>query len=76
MLASFHTSKGARKMRHEPTSGYEDPNLKYRVTWRSVEESGKTYEEVFTSRDQGWDFYQDMQMSPRAYGAKWEHIPT
>jgi len=63
-------------MRHEPTSGYEDPSLKYRVTWRSVEESGKTYEKVFTSRDQGWDFYQDMQKSPRAYGATWEHIPA
>ncbi|MEV8183378.1 hypothetical protein [Specibacter sp. NPDC078692] len=63
-------------MRHEPTSGYEDSSLKYRVTWRSVEESGKTYEKVFTSRDQGWDFYQDVQKSPDAYGATWDHIPA
>ena len=77
MLTSPHTSKGAQKMRHEPTSGYEDPSLKYRVTWKSLEEDdGKIYEEVFTSRDQGWDFYQDMQKSPSAYGATWEHIPA
>lgn len=33
-------------MRHEPTSGYEDPSKAYRVTSSSVEESGKTYEEM------------------------------
>lgn len=64
-------------MRHEPTSGYEDSSLNYRVTWRSLEEDdGKTYEKVFTSRDQGWDFYQDKQKSSRAYGATWDHIPV
>lgn len=63
-------------MRHEPTSGFEDPDLNYRVTWRSVNEGGTTHERIFTSRDQGWDFYQDMQKSPRAYGATWEHIPA
>jgi hypothetical protein len=57
-------------VRHEPTSGYEDASLNYRVTWRSVD-SGEPHEEVFTSRDQGWDFYQDMQRSAHAYGATW-----
>lgn len=64
-------------MRHEPTSGYEDPDLNYRVTWKSVDEGGgETHERVFTSRDQGWDFYQDMQKSAHAYGATWEHISS
>jgi hypothetical protein len=63
-------------MRHEATSGYEDRNLNYRVTWRSVEEGGKTYEKVFTSRDHGWDFYQDMQKSANAYDATWDFIPA
>jgi hypothetical protein len=53
-------------MRHEPTSGYEDASLNYRVTWRSVDEGGKTYERVFTSRDQGWDFKEDMEKSANA----------
>lgn len=76
MLISLHTPKGARKMRHEPTSGYEDPSLNYRVTWRSMKESGKTYEKVFTGRDEGWDFYQNRQRSADAYGETWEHIPA
>lgn len=66
-------------MRHEPTSGYEDPSLNYRVTWKSLsleKDDGTVHEKVFTSRDQGWDFYQDMQKSPRASGATWEHIPA
>lgn len=63
-------------MRHEPSSGYEDSSLNYRVTWRSVDEDGQTHERLFTNRDQGWDFYQDMQSSPRAYSATWEHIPA
>lgn len=66
-------------MRHEPTSGYEDPSLNYRVTWKSLsleKDDGAICEKVFTSRDQGWDFYQDMQKSPRAYGVTWEHIPA
>lgn len=63
-------------MRHEPTSGYEDPSLNYRVTWRAVDEAGQTHERTFTSRDQGWDFYQDMKKSSRAYAATWEHIPA
>lgn len=63
-------------MRHEPSSGYEDPSLNYRVTWRSVDEGGTTHEEIFTSRDQGWDFYQSKQKSPNAYAATWEHIPA
>lgn len=63
-------------MRHEPTSGYEDPSLNYRVTWRSVDEGGTTHDEVFTSRDQGWDFYQQKQGSAGAYDVTWEHIPA
>ena len=63
-------------MRHEPTSGFEDSTLNYRVTWRSVDEGGKTYEKIFTSRDHGWDFHQDKQRSPHAYSATWEHIPA
>ena len=62
-------------MRHGPTSGYEDSSLNYRVTWKSlVDDDGTTYEEVFTSRDQGWDFYQDKRRSPRTYGATWDFI--
>ena len=61
-------------MRHEPTSGYEDPNLNYRVTWQPMDGSGTTQERVFTSRDQGWDFYQDMQKSAGALAVTWDHI--
>lgn len=64
-------------MRHEPTSGYEDPNLNYLVTWKLFEdEGGEAHEQVFTSRDQGWDFYQDKLKSRRSYGATWAHIPA
>ena len=63
-------------MRHEPTSGYEDSSLNYRVTWKSVDGGNETHERVFTNMDHGWDFYQDMQKSPGAYGATWEHIPA
>lgn len=63
-------------MRHEPTSGYEDETLNYRVTWKAFDESGKIYEDTFTSRDEGWDFYQQKKKSPRAYGTTWEHIPA
>ena len=62
-------------MRHEPTSGIEDPALNYRVTWKDMD-SGETRERIFTSRDHGWDFYQDMQKARYAYGATWEHIPA
>lgn len=63
-------------MRHEPTNGYEDPSLNYRVTWRSVDECGATHERVFASRDHGWDFYQDPQKSAEAYAVTWDHIPA
>ena len=63
-------------MRHEPTSGYDDPSLNYRVTWQSVDESGATHERVFDDRDNGWDFYQDKQGSADAYGVTWDHIPA
>lgn len=67
--------KGSMKMRHEPTSGYEDPALNYRVTWKSLDEDDDNlYEEIFTSRDQGWDFYQAKKKSARAYGATFDHI--
>lgn len=61
-------------MRHEPTSGHDDPSLHYRVTWHSVDEAGMAYERIFTERDQVWDFYQDMQGSARAYSVTWEHV--
>jgi len=63
-------------MRHEPRSGVEDASLNYLVTWRSVDDNGTTKERVFTSRDEGWDFYQDMQKSPGAYAETWDHIPA
>ena len=63
-------------MRHEPTSGYEDPTLNYRVTWRSVDEGGATHEETFTSRDTGWDFYESQKKSAGAYSVTWKHIPA
>lgn len=55
-------------MRHEPTSGIDDPNLNYRVTW--VGHTGETFERIFESRDEGWDFYQSKS------DATWEHIPA
>ncbi len=58
-------------MRHEPSSGFEDESLNYRVTW---EAGGETHEEIFTNRDQGWDRYQQMQRD--ASNATWEHIPA
>lgn len=61
-------------VRHEPTSGIEDASLNYRVAWRSVAESGATHERIFTNRDHGWDFYQDMQKGAGAYNVTWEHI--
>jgi hypothetical protein len=75
-LASFGTPREHDGMRHEPTSGYEDSSLNYRVTWRSVDEGGKTYERVFTSTDDGWDFKEDKERSANAYGVTWEHIPA
>lgn len=68
--------EGEGEVRHEPTSGYEDPSLNYRVTWRSVDEGGTTHEQVFTSRDQGWDFYEQKQKSADAYAVTWDHIPA
>lgn len=63
-------------MRHEPTSGYEDPSKNYRVTWKEVDGDGEVFEEVFTSRDQGWDFYESKKGSSKSYGATWDHIPA
>lgn len=63
-------------MRHEPTSGYEDSSLNYRVAWRSVDEAGAHHERIFTSRDHAWDFYEDMKKSAKVYAVTWEHIPA
>jgi hypothetical protein len=41
-----------------------------------VDEGGETCERVFTSRDQGWDFKEDMERSAKAYDVTWEHIPA
>lgn len=67
---------GEPEVRHEPTSGYEDPGLNYRVTWRSVDDGGTTHERIFTSRDDGWDFCEDKRRSANAYAVTWEHIPA
>lgn len=61
-------------MRHEPTSGYEDPSLNYRVTW--MVDGGEVHERIFTSRDQGWDFCESKRKSADAYKVTWEHIPA
>lgn len=63
-------------MRHEPTSGYEDATLNYRVAWTIMDSGGQRDEQIFISRDEGWDFYQSMQKSHRAYNVTWEHIPA
>lgn len=64
-------------MRFEPTSGYEDSSLNYRVTWDSVDDEGVTsHEQIFTSRDQGWGFYENMKRTAGAYAVTWEHIPA
>jgi hypothetical protein len=63
-------------MRHEPSSGYEDPALNYRVTWQVMDGGGDVHEEIFTSRDAGWDFYEMKQRSAKSYNATWEHIPA
>ena len=63
-------------MRYEPSSGYEDPSLKYHVTWRSVDEGGATHEKIFTSRDHGWDVDEQMRKSAGAYAVTGEHIPA
>lgn len=41
-----------------------------------MDSGGQRDERIFTSRDQGWDFYQDMQDSGHAYKVTWEHIPA
>jgi hypothetical protein len=61
-------------MRYEPSTGIEDASLNYRVTWRTFTENDLINERTFTSRDQGWDFYQDMQKGASAYAVTWEHI--
>lgn len=63
-------------MRHEPSSGFEDPSLNYVVSWTVIDSGGETREERFTSRDQGWDFYQSMQRSADAYNVTWDHVPA
>lgn len=73
-------------MRHEPTSGTDDLATNYRVTWQThtedINEHGvacnvqwHTHEEIFTSMDNGWDFYQDKKKG-RNFNATWEHIPS
>lgn len=75
-LASVKVAVESSQVRHEPTSGYEDPALNYRVTWRAVGEGGATHERIFISRDAGWDFKVDMEKSANAYAVTWEHIPA
>lgn len=63
-------------MRHEPASGYEDPTVDYRVTWKNYGEGGEVQEQILSNRDQAWDLYQDKQHSARSYAATWDHIPA
>lgn len=63
-------------MRHEPSSGYEDPTLNYRVAWMSTDGSGEMHEEIFVSRDQGWDFYEMKKKSLNATQVTWDHVPA
>ena len=63
-------------MRHEPSSGGYDASTNYKVTWRSVDEGGVTYERIFENLDHGWDFYQDQLKSANAYAVTWEHVPA
>ena len=63
-------------MRHEASSGYEDSSLNYRVTWIKVDGNGQVEEKIFTSRDQGWDYYQMLKQSANSYNVTWEHIPA
>jgi hypothetical protein len=63
-------------MRHESSSGYEDSSLNYRVAWIKVDGNGQVEEKIFTSRDQGWDYYQMLKNSAHSYNVTWEHIPA
>lgn len=63
-------------MRHESSSGLEDPDVNYRVTWSPEGGGGETYERIFTGRDHGWDFYLDVKKSTSAYNVTWDHVPA
>jgi len=63
-------------MRHEASSGFEDSSLNYLVTWIRVDGNGQVEEKIFTSRDQGWDYYQMLKQSANSYNVTWEHIPA
>lgn len=41
-----------------------------------MDEGSEVHEEIFTSRDAGWDFYEMKQKSGESYNATWEHIPA
>lgn len=58
-------------MRHEATTGIEDPSCNYRVTWES---DWVTHERIFVSRDEAWDFYQGLKKSRDAFKSTWEII--
>jgi hypothetical protein len=63
-------------MRQEASSGFEDSSLNYLVTWIRVDGTGQVEEKIFTSRDQGWDYYQMLKQSANSYNVTWEHIPA
>jgi hypothetical protein len=63
-------------MRHEASSGYEDKNLNYRVTWLKVDGNGQTEVKIFVNRDEGWDLYEMLKNSAYSYSVTWEHIPA
>ena len=63
-------------MRHEPTSGYEDAALNYCVTWKNYDDGDVVHEEIFTSRDQGWDTVEMKRRSPDCHSVTWDFIPV
>jgi hypothetical protein len=63
-------------VRHEASSGFEDARFNYRVTWIKYGGDGQVEEKIFTSRDQGWDYYQWLKKSANFHSATWEHIPA
>jgi len=64
-------------MRHEPTSGYEDPALNYLVSYTSYDNGEIVrHEEVIKFRDTAWDRYQHLQKTTWASEVEYKFIPA
>lgn len=61
-------------MRHEPSTGHDDENLNYRVTWKNYDDGDVVHEETFTSRDQGWDFVEMKRKSVNSHSVTWDFV--